>query len=92
MVQAEIRGNAIDPRIKRALETKPSQMYIGAQESFLINILAIVLRSREMNSEAKDRAVIFLDKLFEGRDIALLRCSNQPRVIGATGTRLRHHR
>src|SRR5438046_1154415 len=88
MVEAEIRGNAIDPCIKRALETKPRQMYVGAQESFLINVLAIVFRAGEMNGEAKDRAVIFLDKLLEGCDIALLRCSTQLRVIHSTGASL----
>ena len=45
IIEAEIRGDAIDPRIKRALETKPRHMYIGAQESFLINVLAILLRA-----------------------------------------------
>jgi len=45
MIEAEIRGDTIDPSIKRALETKPSQMYIGAQESFLINVLGILLRA-----------------------------------------------
>src|SRR6266567_8667651 len=69
-------------------------MYVGAQESFLINVLTIVFRAGEMNGEAKDSAVVFLDQLFEGCDIALLRCPNQPRVIHSTGASLlrRRHR
>src|SRR6266704_2965583 len=57
MIEAKVRGNAVDPRIKRTLETKPSQMYIGAQESFLINVLAVIFRASEVNGEAKDRPV-----------------------------------
>jgi hypothetical protein len=88
MIKAEIGGNSINPRVKRALETKPRQMYIRAQESFLINILTILLGTGEMNGEAEDRPVILLDELLESCGIALLRCPNQLRVVYASGPTL----
>ena len=45
VIEAEIRGDAIDPGIERTLKTKSRQMCIGAKESFLINVLAILLRA-----------------------------------------------
>src|SRR5207302_9894776 len=72
--------------IKRTYEAKRRQMYIGAKESFLINVLAVIFRASEVNGKAKDRSVIALDELLEGCGIALLRCPNQPRVIQATGS------
>jgi hypothetical protein len=63
-------------------------MYIGTQESFLINILTILLRAGEMNGEAEDRPVILLDELLESCGIALLRCPNQMCVIHASGPAL----
>jgi len=85
MIKTEIRGDAIDPRIKRTLETKPRQMYIGSQKSFLIDILTILLRAGEVNGEAKDRPVVLLYELFERYGIALLCCSNQLYVVPTTG-------
>jgi hypothetical protein len=45
IIETEIRGNPIDPCIKRALETKSRQFYVGAQESFLIDVLTVLLRA-----------------------------------------------
>ncbi|SRR6266498_3518126 len=84
VIKTEIRSNAIDPRIKRTLETKPRQMYKGAQKSFLINILTILLRAGEVNGQAKYRPVILLHELPERCGIALLCCPNQPYVVCAT--------
>jgi hypothetical protein len=39
-----------------------------------------------MNGQAKDGPVIFLNELFEGCDIALLRGPNQSCVVNAAGT------
>ena len=61
-------------------------MYIGPQESFLINVLAVIFRASEVNGKAKDGPVIPLDELLEGCGITLLGCPNQPRVIQATGS------
>src|SRR6266700_1412633 len=49
VLEAKIRGNAIDPRIKRALETKAWQIHVGAQKSFLIDVLTVLLRAGEVN-------------------------------------------
>ena len=88
MIEAQIGGNAINPGVKGALEPKPCQMYIGAQESFLINILTIFLGAGEMNGKAEDRPVILLNELLESCGIALLRCPNQLVVVHVSGTTL----
>src|ERR1051326_3072006 len=61
MIEAEIGGNAIDPRIKRALKTEPRQIYVGSQERFLIHVLTVLLGPSEMNGEAENRPVILMD-------------------------------
>src|SRR5215469_5071524 len=81
MVEAEIRHNAINPCVKRALEAKPWQFQISAQESFLIDILTVLGRTRKMNRDPENRSVILIDELFESRSIALLCGSNQFGVI-----------
>jgi hypothetical protein len=63
-------------------------MYIGSQESLLINILTILMRASEMNGKAEDRPVILLNELLESCGIALLRCPNQLVVVHASGTTL----
>src|SRR5947209_3554149 len=84
MIEAEIGDNAVDPRIKRALESKPRQFDISAQESFLVNILTILRRTGEANRHAENRSVILMNKLLEGCGIALLRSPNQLRVVNTS--------
>src|SRR5581483_3836079 len=81
MVEAEIRHNAVNPCVKRALETESWQLQISAQEGFLIYILAIFGRTRKMDRNTKHRSVILMDKRFESRRIAVLRSSNQLGVV-----------
>ena len=91
VIEAKIRGNAIDPRIKRALETKAWQIHVGAQKSFLIDVLTVLLRAGEVNGEAENGPVVLLDELLEGSRTALLRCPNQLCVVRAIGAGLFRH-
>src|SRR5215472_11397950 len=83
MVEAEVSHNAVNPRVKRALETEAWQFQKSAQESFLIDILTVLGRTGKMNRDAENRSVVLIDELFESRSIALVCGSNQLRVIHA---------
>jgi len=54
MVEAEIGHDPVDPSVERAFEPEPRQIDVGTQECFLINILAVFLRSGEMNRESQN--------------------------------------
>src|SRR5215467_7720893 len=54
MVDAQIRHNAVNPCVKRALETEPRQLQIGAKERFLIDILTVFGRTAKMNRDPEN--------------------------------------
>src|SRR5215469_15483554 len=81
MVEAEVSHNAVNPRVKRALETEAWQFQKSAQESFLIDILTVLGRTGKMNRDAENRSVVLIDELFESRSIALLCGANELGVV-----------
>jgi hypothetical protein len=85
VIEAEIRNDTVDPSIKSALKTKAGQIYVGAQERFLINVLTIFLRAGEMNRQAEDGTIILPNQFFEGRSVAKLGLADKPRIIHADG-------
>src|SRR5438270_10667850 len=43
VIQAQIRNNAVNPRIERAFEAEAPDVLVGLQERVLINVLRFVL-------------------------------------------------
>ena len=85
VIAAQVGDDALDPGIERALEAESSDIAVSAQKCFLINILRIFGRVRQVGSQPQDGAIVVSNKCFEGGSIALLRTTHQPGVIDARG-------
>src|SRR5262249_12273537 len=77
VIAAQVSDDAIDPGIKRALEAESSDIAVGAQKGFLINILGIFGRVGQVGGQPQDGAIVVADQFFEGGSIALLSTSHQ---------------
>src|SRR5215469_15633557 len=51
VITAQVSDDAIDPGIERALEAESSDIAVGAQKGFLINILGVFGRVRQVGSQ-----------------------------------------
>src|ERR1700733_11836218 len=71
MIQAEIGNNAIDPGVKGAFEAEAAQIHVGAQESFLVDVLTILGGAGQMGGQTQNRAVVLLYQLLESVRIPL---------------------
>src|SRR5689334_881363 len=83
MIQAEIGHDAIDPSVKGALEAETREIDVCPKERFLINVLTILLRAREMHRQPQHGTVVLPHQFFEGRGVPLLRLANQRGVVNA---------
>ena len=88
MVETQIGNDAINPGIERALKAEAPNIYVGAQKGFLVDVLAIFLRSGEMNRQAENGPVVLADQFFESGGIAQLSSADELRVIYARGANL----
>jgi hypothetical protein len=85
MIEAEIGHYTIDPGIEGTLEPEASQVDVGSQERLLVDVLAILLRTREMYGKAENRAVILPHQFFEGVGVSSLGLSDEQSVVHPSG-------
>src|SRR5437762_14897 len=91
LIQAQIGDNAINPRIERALEAEITDVAVGFQESFLVDILGVVLAAGQVQRQAKHLLLILLDQGVECHarpglrfaDKLGLRCSGLDALLSA---------
>ena len=81
MIQAKIGHDAIHPSIERTFKAKTGQIDVRPQKRFLVNVLAIFLRSGNMHCQPQHGAIILPHQFLEGCGVALLRCANQLEVV-----------
>ena len=72
VIKAKISHNAVDPRVERTFEAETSQVDVGAEECLLVHVLAILLRTGEMNRETQHGTIVLPDQFLERFIVALL--------------------
>src|SRR5580658_3786611 len=77
VIKTKIGHDAVDPGIKRALETKIADALVRLQESFLVNILGFGFRAGEMESQPQHCLVVVPHQLLESGATAALRLADQ---------------
>jgi hypothetical protein len=83
MVEAQIRHDAVDPGIERALEPEAADVDVSAQEGFLVDVLAVFLGAGEVNRQAEYGPVVLANQFFKSGGIAELCSADELRVIYA---------
>ena len=80
-IEAQIGHDAINPGVERALEAEIADVPVGLQEGFLINVLRVLLRARQVIGQAKHGAIVLAHQFLERGVIATLCFSDQLRIV-----------
>jgi hypothetical protein len=70
VIEAQVGYDAVDPGIERALKPEAADVYVGAEKSFLVDILAVFLRPGEMNRKAEHGPIVLPNQFFESGGVA----------------------
>jgi hypothetical protein len=81
MVETQIRHDAVDPGVERALKPEAADVDVSAQEGFLVDVLAVFLRASEMNRQPEYGPVVLANQFFKSGGIAELCSADELRVI-----------
>src|SRR5208337_3641156 len=87
MIKAEVGNDAVDPGIERTLKPEATQILVGLEEGFLINILRVRLLPRQVQRQPQHRLIVMADEYLEGRTVTLLRLPDQTRIVNAVALR-----
>src|SRR3984957_3963086 len=83
VVHAKIRHDAINPGVERTLETKASDVFVGLEESVLVDVLRVLLGAGQVEGEAQHRLIVVTHEFLEGAAVPALRLANQNRIVYA---------
>src|ERR1700679_3164657 len=83
MIEAKISYDAVNPRIKRALEAEASDVLISLEEGVLINILRVVLGAGQVQRQPQHRLIVVAHQFLEGAAVAALRLADENRIVNA---------
>jgi hypothetical protein len=83
MVEAQIRHDAVDPGVERALKAEAADVDVSTQKSFLVDVLPVFLGAGEMNRQPEYGPVILANQFFKGGGIAELCSTDELRVVYA---------
>src|SRR5207245_10721530 len=88
--QAEIRDDAVDPRIERTLKTEIADVTIRFQESFLINVLRILLGTGQMKGQLQNSLVVLPHECLKRSAVTTLSLAYQIGIVYACRNRACH--
>ena len=83
LIKAEIGDDAVDPRIKRALEAEVADVPEGFQKCLLVDVFGIVLAAGQVQRQAQNLVLILAHQRVEGHARARLRLADQLHLLGA---------
>src|SRR5581483_7124363 len=83
MVEAKIGDDPVNPRIERALKPEIAYAFVGFEERILVNVLGVLFRACEVESETQDCLIVMAHEFFERRAVPALRLSHQLRIVNA---------
>jgi hypothetical protein len=83
MIQANIRHDAVQPRIKAALESEAVKIFVCLQESFLINIAGVFRTARKIQRQTQNISIVPVHQFFKCGLVSLLGAFDQRTIIQA---------
>src|SRR5262249_24420239 len=83
VIKAEVGNDAVDPGVEGALEAEAAYVLVGLQESILENVLRVVLRPGQVQSQTQHCLIVMANEFLEGCAIPALRLADQHRVVDA---------
>src|ERR1041385_446950 len=81
VIETEIGDNPVNPGVERTLKAEILEIDVGAQKRFLIDVLAILERTCQMNRQTQHGAVILTHQFLERLSVSLLGKANQTTII-----------
>src|SRR5271156_2347596 len=87
MVETEVGDDAVNPGIEGTLEPETAEVLVRLEEGFLIDVLRVGFRPREVQSEPQNRLIVMTHQDLEGRTVSLLRLPDQARVVNTVSLR-----
>jgi hypothetical protein len=81
-VQAEVPGDAEDPRGERLIEVVALERGVGAGEGLLCGVAGLFRVGEQADAEAVDRALVLLDEPGEGLPVSASGRESEGRVVG----------
>src|SRR5438477_884058 len=81
MIETEIGDDAINPCVKRTLESKTRKIDISPEKRLLIDVLTILLRASEVDGQPQHRTIVLPHQFFEGCGVSLLGLADQGGII-----------
>src|SRR5215471_12073617 len=81
VVEAEVGNDPVNPGIERTFKTEITNVTVGFEESFLIDVLSVCLRVGEMKSQPQHRLVVLTNQRLKRSPVTALRGANQIAVI-----------
>src|SRR5580704_17599158 len=66
LIQAQVCDDPVNPCIKRTLKTEVADVSVSLQESFLVNILGVVLAPGQVQSQAQNLVLILPHQRIKG--------------------------
>src|SRR5208282_466978 len=88
VIETEIGHDAVDPSVERALKAEAANIYVGAQEGFLVDVLGVFLRSGKMNRQPQHGTIVLPDQFFKSGRVAELSPADELGVIYPNWTNL----
>jgi hypothetical protein len=88
VIETQIGHDSVDPGIERALKPEAANVYVRAQEGFLVNVLGIFLRTGEMHRQAQNWPIVLPHQFFESAGVAELSSADKLGVIYTSWTNL----
>src|ERR1700692_16249 len=87
MIETEVGYDAVDPGVEGTFKAETSKILIGLEESLLIHVLRVRLRSGEVQRQPQNRLIVMTHEYFEGGAVSLLRLADQSRIVDAIALR-----
>jgi hypothetical protein len=83
VIEANVRYDAIHPRIETALEAEAVQILIDLNKRFLVDVSGIFGPVQDIHGDSQDVPVIPVDQFLERFAVTALRAFDQNAVIGS---------
>src|SRR6185312_12199867 len=84
LVKAQVGDDPVNPGVERALEAKIADVPVSLQKRFLVNVLSVVLRSSQVQSQPQHLVLVLPDQRVERRPRSRLCLADQLHFLGSS--------
>ena len=83
MIETEIGHDAVHPGVEGTFEAEISEVTVGLEKCFLVDVLRLGLRAGQMQCQSQHRLIVLTHEFLERSAGAALRFPNQVGVVDA---------